>query len=118
MNTYEYRGPRSLRFILPNIFCCKAPRPIEAKFYVELLWVVRLNVCSNGPSHVTKMAAMPIYDKKTLKMLFSETSRPMTFELGVQHQGLRPYKVCSSDDPGLTLTYFTARSTLLRNAFI
>ena len=29
-----------------------------------------------------------------------------------------PYKVCSNDDPGLTLTYFTARSTLLPNAFV
>ena len=62
------------------------------------------------------MAAMPIYGKNPSK-IFSEDSRLMTFELGIQHQGLRPYKVCSNDDPGLTLTYFTARSTLLRNAF-
>ena len=35
-------GPRSLRFILLNICCCEATRPNEAKFHVELLWVVRL----------------------------------------------------------------------------
>ena len=33
----------------------------------------------------------------------------MTFKLGTQHQGLEPYKVCSNDDPGLTLTFFAAR---------
>ena len=38
-------------------------------------------VCSNDPGHVTKMAAMPIYDKIPLKTIFSETSRVMTFEL-------------------------------------
>ena len=33
-------------------------------------------------------------------------------ELGMQLQGLLPIIVCSNDDPGLTLTYFTARSNL------
>ena len=32
----------------------------------------------------------------------------MILKLGMQHQGLKLYK----DDPGLTLTYFTARSNL------
>ena len=71
MNTYEYqRGvslfdlySRPLRFILSNI-CCKATRPVEAKILVEPLWIVRKKVCSNVPGHMTKMAAMPIYDKK------------------------------------------------------
>ena len=27
--------------------------------------------------------------------------------------GIRRYKVCPNDDPGLTVTYFTARSVLL-----
>ena len=44
---------------------------------------------------MTKMATMPIYGKNPLKI--SETSRQMSFELGVQYQGLRPYKVCSND---------------------
>ena len=63
--------------------------------------------------HITKMAAMPIYGKIPLKF-FSKTSRPITFALG---QRWGPYKICSNDDPRLTLTYFTARSTLLPNAF-
>ena len=38
-------------------------RPIEAKFQVEPPWDRRTKVCSNGPGHMTKMAAMPIYGK-------------------------------------------------------
>ena len=38
----------------------------------------------------------------------------MTFELGIQHLvlwaiHLMPYKVCSSDDPGSSLTFFMAK---------
>ena len=65
--------PRSLRFLLSNI-CCKAARPIEAKFHVELLWVGKVKVCSNGPGHVTKMATMPINGKNPLKV-FSKTRK-------------------------------------------
>ena len=31
--------------------------------------------------------------------------------------GLQPIIVCSNDDPGVTLTYFTARSNLVTNVF-
>ena len=31
----------------------------------------------------------------------------------MQHQGLLPIIVCSNDDPGVTLTYFTAKSNLV-----
>ena len=34
----------------------------------------------------------------------------MTLKLGMKHQGLKLYKVYINDDPGLTLTYFMARS--------
>ena len=34
----------------------------------------------------------------------------MILKLGMLHKGLKLYKVCINDDPGLTLTYFTARS--------
>ena len=42
----------------------------------------------------------------------------MTMKLGMQHRVLEFYQVCSSDDPGLTLTYFTARLNLVPYAFI
>ena len=72
---------------------------------------------SNGPGHMTKMAATPIYGK-TLKIFFSGTKRPMTLKLGMQHWVLEYYQICSNDDPGLTLTYFTARSNLVPYAFV
>ena len=37
--------------------------PIKAKFYVEPPWEGGTKVCINGPGHMTKMAAMPIYGK-------------------------------------------------------
>ena len=70
------------------------------------------------PWPLTKMAAMPIYGKNLFKTFLSETRRLITFKLGIQHQGLGPYRICSNDDPGLTLTYFTARSTLLHDVEI
>ena len=63
------------------------------------------------------MAAMPIYGKN-LKKIFSRTKRPMTLNLGMHHWVLEYYQVCSNDDPGLTLTYFTARSNLVPYAFV
>ena len=41
----------------------------------------------------------------------------MILKLGVQHQGLKLYKVYINDDPGLTLTYFMARSIWIAYAF-
>ena len=42
----------------------------------------------------------------------------MTLKLGMQHRVLEYYQVCSSDAPGLTLPYFTARSNLVPYAFV
>ena len=36
----------------------------------------------------------------------------------MQHWVLENYQVCSNDDPGLTLTYLTARSNLVPCAFV
>ena len=69
------------------------------------------------------------YIVKTLqKIFFFRTTKQMTLKLGIQHWGLISYKVCSNDDPGLTLTYartqygskiyVKARSNLLPNAFV
>ena len=61
---------------------------------------------------MTKMAAMSIYSKT------SENKRLMTLKLGMQHWVLKYYQDYSNDDPGLTLTYFTARSHLVPFAFV
>ena len=42
----------------------------------------------------------------------------MTLKLGMQHRVLKCYQVCSNDGPGLTMTYFTARSNLVPYAFV
>ena len=42
----------------------------------------------------------------------------MTLKLGMHQWVLEYYQVCSTDDPGLALTYFTARSTLVPYAFV
>ena len=62
---------------------------------------------------MTKMAATPIYGKNPSKILFSRTGRPIFTKLGLYHRGLKPIIVCSNDDPGVTLTYFMARSNLV-----
>ena len=92
--------------------------PIKVKFHMELLWDGGTKVCSNGPGHMTKMAAMAMYGKNLKKTLFSGTNRPMTLNLSIHHQVAEYYQVCSNDDPGLTLTYFTAGSNLVPYAFV
>ena len=42
----------------------------------------------------------------------------MTLNVDKQHRVLEYYHVCSNDYPGLTLTYFTARSNFVPYAFV
>ena len=41
----------------------------------------------------------------------------MNLKLGMQHRGLKLYKVYINDDPGLTLTYFMPRSNWVAYTF-
>ena len=41
----------------------------------------------------------------------------MILKLGMKHRGFKLYKVYINDDPGLTLTYFTARSNWVTCTF-
>ena len=45
-----------------KFFSSETTWPIKAKFYVEP-WEGGTKVYTNGPGHMTKMAAMPIYGK-------------------------------------------------------
>ena len=81
---------------------------------MESPWDGRTKCCSNGHGHITKMVAMPIYGNN----LKTRTKRRMTLKLGMQHQVLEYYQVCSNDDAGFTLTYFTVRSNLVPYAFV
>ena len=66
-----------------------------------------------GPGHMTKMAALHMRCKNPLKIFFSRNVSQMTLKPGTQQKGLEPYNVCINDDPGLTLTCFTTRLTLI-----
>ena len=56
-------------FTFSNIFSSATAWPIKAKFYVEPPWEGGTKVCINGPGHMTKMAAMPIYGKNLKNLL-------------------------------------------------
>ena len=45
--------------IFSNFFSLETARPIEAKFHLNPPWDGGTKVCSNGPGHMTKVAAMP-----------------------------------------------------------
>ena len=47
----------------------------------------------------------------------SSSDGPISTKLSMYHRGLQPIIVCLNDDPGLTLTYLTARSNFVICAF-
>ena len=54
---------------ISNIFSSETTEPIKLKFHMETPYDGGTKVCSNGPGHMTKMAATPIYGKKPFKNL-------------------------------------------------
>ena len=46
-----------------NFFSSTTTMQFEAKFHVEPFWDGGTKACSNGPGHMTKMAAIAIYGK-------------------------------------------------------
>ena len=66
-----------------NIFSSETAWPIKAKFYVEPPWEGGSKVYINGPGHMTKMAAKPIYGKNPSKIFFSRTGGPIFTKLGM-----------------------------------
>ena len=84
---------------------------------MEPPWDGGTKVCSNGPGHMTKMAAMPIYSKN-LKNLLLWNQKAYDLETWYAALGAQVLPSCSNDDPWLTLTYFTARSNLVPYAFV
>ena len=119
LTVYPYSGVRCrcrrrrCRQQCLNIFS-ETALPIKAKFYVELPWEGRTKGCINGPVHMTKMAAMPIYGKNLL--LQNQTS----YDLEIWHVALGTQALQSFYKwwPWLTLIYFMARSNLVPYAFV
>ena len=50
-----------------NFFSLEMARSMEAKFHVQPPWDGVRKIYSNGPGHMTNMAAMPIYGKNLKK---------------------------------------------------
>ena len=61
------RRPSVVRRSFSKIFSAETARPVKAKFCVEPPLEGGTKVCIhvNGPVHMTKMTATPIYGKKT-----------------------------------------------------
>ena len=51
------------------MFSSETAGPIEAQFHVEPPWDGGTKVCSNGPGHMTKVAAKPIYGQNLKNLL-------------------------------------------------
>ena len=84
MDPASVRRPASVvrPFTFSNIFSSETAWPIKVKFYVEPPWEGGTKVYINGPGHMTKMAAMPIYGKNPSK-IFSRTDVPIFMKLGM-----------------------------------
>ena len=67
----------------------------------------------HGAGHLSKMVATSIWGKNPSKIFFSGICGPISTKVGMQQLGLQPIIICPNDDPGLTLTYFIARSNLV-----
>ena len=68
MSLWDTRGPSSVVVIrrlstISNVFFSETTWPIKAKFYMERPKEGGTKGYINGPGHMTKMAAMPIYGK-------------------------------------------------------
>ena len=63
-----------------------------------------LTICSNCSAPLNKMAAMPIYGKKDLKIFFSRTKTALRPNLGIQHPERMVYQVCPNVEIRMTLT--------------
>ena len=75
---------------------------------MEPHWEGVTKFCINGPGHMTKMAAMPIYGKNLLDLLL-RTSGPISTKLGMYHLGLQPIIIFTNDDPWVDLDLFYAK---------
>ena len=120
---WAYRIGRPLSYVVVrrphslNIFSSKTTGPIKVKFHMELLWDGWMKVCSNGLGHMTKMAAMPIYGKNLKKFLL-QNQKADDLETWYASSGALVLPSLLKWWPLVDLTYFTARSNMVRYAFV
>ena len=66
-----------------NVFSSETAWPKKAKFYVEPPWEGGTEAYINGPGHMTKTAARPIYGKNLKNSSSPEPESPMILKLGM-----------------------------------
>ena len=71
---------------------------------------MKMKIYLNDSGHMVKRVAMPIYVENPSKIFFAVNGKPISTKLGMLHRGFLPIIVYSTDDHGVTLTYFTAWS--------
>ena len=71
-----------------------------------------MKIHQHNAGHMTKMTAMPIYGKNTLKIFFPGTTGPIFMKLSMKYQLPQAIIICANYVPVLTLVYFTVRSNL------
>ena len=69
-----------------------------------------MKILQHNAGHMSKMAAMHIYGKNTLKISFPGTAGLILVKLCMKHQRPKRFILCPNYDPGLTLTYLMTRS--------
>ena len=67
-----------------------------------------MKIHQHNTGHMTKMAAMPIYGKNTLKNLLSRNQWADLIKLCMKHQRPKPFIFFSNYDPWLNLAYYMA----------
>ena len=83
---------------------------------MEPPWEGGTKVYINGTAHMTKMTVMPIYGKTPKNFLLQNQK---SHDLVTWHvaSGTQALQSLLNDDPGLTLTYFMARSNWVTSTF-
>ena len=99
-------GQRSFANENSNLLFSRITGSFLTKFCMLAFGFVEMKIYKYNAGHMTKMAGMPLYGKFPFIILFPGTRGTITWKVGMKHQGLHPMIVCSSYDPGLTLTYF------------
>ena len=100
-----------------NIVFSQTIGPIELKFHVKTSYDKSAKLYTKYDGHMTKIATTPIYGKSLLKNLLFQNQKASDLETWYVVLGCGAFQVCSYDDPRVTLTYLTSRSSLLPNAF-
>ena len=75
-----------------RVFFSETAQPIVTRFLMGPFVKSILRIYSNGSASFNKMAAVPIYGKKHLKIFLSRTKKALRLNLGVWHQGLKYVK--------------------------